>query len=101
MTDVFPFAQPSRDPLGDVAVFLAEAVDALTLEFGVRIDCATGEETPMGPLELSASEELERMDRSLRADPDTPANLDHYAKEWKRALVAIVAAQGALKAVRP
>lgn len=100
MTDVFPFTQPSRDPLGDIAVFLAEAVDALTLESGVRID-RTGKETPLGPLELCASEELERMDRAMRADRDTPTLLDSYAKEWKRALVAIVSAQAALKAVRP
>jgi hypothetical protein len=101
MTDIFPFTQPSRDPLADVAVFLDEAVDALTMESGVRIDPRTGEETPLGALELCASEELERMDRAMRADRDTPTMLDFYAKEWKRALVAIVSAQNSLKAVRP
>ncbi|QUM72220.1 hypothetical protein ICN83_18315 [Sphingopyxis granuli] len=99
MTDVF--TQPSRDPLADVAVFLDEAVDALTFECGVSIDIATGEEKVLEPLELCASEELERMDRAMRADRDTPTLLDFYAKEWKRALVAIVSAQNALKAVRP
>lgn len=101
MTDIFPFTQPSRDPLGDIAVFLDEALDALTLESGVRIDCKTGEKTELEPLELCASDELARMDRALRATPDQPTMLDFYEKEWKRALVAVVSAQNALKAARP
>lgn len=101
MTDVFPFTQPSRDPIADAMLFVDEAIDALTFEYGARVNLQTGEETPMAPLELCAGEELERMDRALRANRDTPTILDHYAKEWRRALVAIVGAQTALKAARP
>lgn len=99
MTDVF--SRPSRDPIGDAIVFIEEAIDALTFESGSRIDVKTGVETPLGPLELCASEEIERMDRALRSEPNTPTLLDFYAKEWKRALVAIVSAQKSLKAARP
>lgn len=99
MTDAF--TQPSRDPIGDAIVFIGEAIDALTLESGVRIDCRTGEETELDPLELCCSEEMERMDRALRADPESPTMLDWYAKEMKRALVAIVGAQNALRGARP
>lgn len=101
MTDVFPFTQPSRDPLADVAVYIDEAIDALTFESGTRIDLKTGEEAALGPLDLCAGEELERMDRAMRADPNSPTLLDFYAKEWRRALVAVASAQKALKAVRP
>lgn len=98
MTDIF--SQPSRDPLGDIAVYLDEALYALTMTGGVRIDCRTGEESEMAPIELCCSEELERIDRVLRRDRETPTVLDIYAKEMKRAMLAVHAAQTALKRLR-
>ena len=50
MTDVFPFIQPSRDPIADAILFVEEAIDALTFECGARVNLRTGEETPMTPL---------------------------------------------------
>lgn len=95
------FTAPSRDPLADIEQFLAEAVDALTLDNGTRINPTTGEETPIPDVEMCISEELDRMDRALALAGRAPTMLSLIADETKRALMAVLAAQAALKALRP
>ncbi|PAL25513.1 hypothetical protein [Sphingopyxis sp. GW247-27LB] len=98
MPDVF--AQPSADPVADALSHLEDAFDALTLEMGVRIDCRTGEETPIPPLELCISEELERMDRAMRATPSSQTMLAPIAAEVKRGLHGVYLAMQALRQLK-
>ena len=62
---------------GDAIRFLDEAIDALTLET-VRVDLATGDEARVSPLESCISEEMGRMDRALRATPDSRTMLARW-----------------------
>lgn len=98
MTDAF--TQPSTDPVADALSHLEDAFDALTLDMGVRINVATGEEVPIPPLELCISEELERMDRAMRATPDSQTMLAPIAAEVKRGLHGVYLAMQALRQLK-
>lgn len=95
----------STAKLSDVLAHIDAALHALTYEDHVRINCETGEEEPVNPVESSIGQDLHAIsERIVGKDPNTgqPGRslLSMIGAGIDEAVVELVAARNALKGIK-